>query len=257
VIVKNFFHLSVSHKPLFTSITGFFKVDKLIFICYPDDPEYLRAALADAEQRLSPPDLLRFRRHLKERREIPFWFHTLTALPRERYRDRIDLMLAYDMSDLIMDPRDRRPPLTGPRLRALRRKLAEEPEARGCVQVARLRTPLFRAYWRKLQKQEEYERQAAAIKKDPTLKRVSTSYGFSLSKDELSEKLGQFECVKKHRFAACTKCAGCRRQNCGVCVSCADMPKYGGPGTAKQKCVTRICTNPIMRTCQYCVVVDS
>ena len=215
----------------------------------------MRAALADAEARLDPPDMARFRRHLKERREIPHWFHGVTMLPPDRYRDQINLMLAYDMSDLIMDPRDKQLSLCGPRLRALRRKLADEPP-RLSVQVARLRTPQFRAFWRKLQKQEEYERQAAAMKKDPLLMRTTTSKGFTLSKDELSAKLGQFECVKRHRFAACKKCSGCRRPNCGICINCADMPRYGGLGTSKQKCATRVCTNPIMQTCQFCVVVD-
>lgn len=226
------------------------------FDLHPDDPDYLRIALADAEQRLEPSDLQRFRRHLKDRREIPSWFYAVADISPERYRDRVNLMLCYDMSDLIMDPRERRPPLTGPRLRALRRKLAEEPPQMW-VQVARLRTPQFRAHWHKLQKQEEYEKQETALKKDPLWKRTSNSYGFAVSKDELTEKLGQFDCVrkKKHRFAACTKCTGCRRPNCGICVSCADMPRYGGPGTAKQKCITRICTNPIMRTCQYCVPI--
>lgn len=159
------------------------------------------------------------------------------------------------MSDLIMDPRDLKRPLIGPRLRSLRRKLAENP-GKLHVQVRRLRTAHFRAYWRKLRMQEEYERQIEAAKKDPLVKRTTSSQGFIVSKEELTAKLGQFECVKKHRFASCNKCSGCRRPNCGICVCCADMPKYGGPGTAKQKCVTRVCTNPIMRTCQYCVVAN-
>jgi hypothetical protein len=213
----------------------------------------LRAALKDAQERLEPPDLARFRRYLKERRDIPPWFLAAADLPPDRYTDRVDLMLAYDMSDLIMDPRDTKRPIVGPRLRALRRKLMENPE-RLRVRIARLRPCLFRSHWQKRKKQEEYEKQLAAVKKDPSLKRVSHSHGFTLSKEELEAKLGQFECVKKHRFAACNKCAGCRRSNCGICVSCEDMPRYGGPGTAKQKCITRICTNPIMKTCQYCVV---
>ena len=45
------------------------------------------------------------------------------------------------------------------------------------------------------------------------------------------------------RRQACKKCSNCLFEDCGVCVSCQDMKKFGGPNTKKQKCVKRRCLN--------------
>lgn len=45
------------------------------------------------------------------------------------------------------------------------------------------------------------------------------------------------------RRQACKKCSNCLLENCGVCVSCKDMQKFGGPNTKKQKCLERRCLN--------------
>jgi len=162
-----------------------------------------------------------------------------------------------DMSDLVMDPSEKLPPLKGPRLRSLRRQLMEQSAPRVRVRLARLKKPLVSSYWQKLKKQQDYESFAEAVKKDPSLKRSTfVRHGFNVSKDEMVEKLGHFECVKKHRFRACGKCVGCVRKNCGICANCKDKPKFGGHNIMKQKCVERICTNPIMATCEFCVVVE-
>ena len=42
------------------------------------------------------------------------------------------------------------------------------------------------------------------------------------------------------REATC-KCAGCTKPNCGTCKMCLDMPKFGGPGRKKKRCLQRKC----------------
>ena len=59
-------------------------------------------------------------------------------------------------------------------------------------------------------------------------------------------------CKTKHKSLPCKNCQGCLRDNCGKCVSCRDMPKFGGRGVAKQKCIYRKCVNPIMSNCEIC-----
>ena len=37
------------------------------------------------------------------------------------------------------------------------------------------------------------------------------------------------------------ECTGCLRDDCGDCKFCADMPKFGGPGRKKKRCIHRQC----------------
>ena len=41
----------------------------------------------------------------------------------------------------------------------------------------------------------------------------------------------------------CGMCDGCQMQDCGKCLHCRDMTKFGGPGRKKQACVLRKCSN--------------
>ena len=43
------------------------------------------------------------------------------------------------------------------------------------------------------------------------------------------------------RCRRCRECKGCQRKNCGKCLACQDMPKFGGPGLMKKACIWRIC----------------
>ena len=45
------------------------------------------------------------------------------------------------------------------------------------------------------------------------------------------------------RKTPCGKCSGCSLTNCGTCVSCKDMIKFGGKGIKKKRCLNRKCTN--------------
>ena len=43
------------------------------------------------------------------------------------------------------------------------------------------------------------------------------------------------------RRKRCGNCSGCTRSNCGECIFCLDMPRFGGPGSKKQACELRTC----------------
>ena len=51
----------------------------------------------------------------------------------------------------------------------------------------------------------------------------------------------------------CMKCEGCSAKDCGVCITCKDMKKYGGPGKKKKECVKRVCltSNGIIKFVSY------
>ena len=50
---------------------------------------------------------------------------------------------------------------------------------------------------------------------------------------------------KRRRAQGCGSCPGCLREDCGQCRNCKDKVKFGGPGTKKQKCMLRACTNMV------------
>ena len=48
--------------------------------------------------------------------------------------------------------------------------------------------------------------------------------------------------IIRARKRRCMECAGCKREDCGSCINCKDMKKFGGQGKKKQKCINRVCT---------------
>ena len=45
--------------------------------------------------------------------------------------------------------------------------------------------------------------------------------------------------LSTHRCGACAACNNI--MDCRLCRFCKDLPKYGGPGRARQKCIARQC----------------
>ena len=39
------------------------------------------------------------------------------------------------------------------------------------------------------------------------------------------------------RKKQCCECSGCLTKDCGSCKFCFDMPKFGGPGKKKKRCI--------------------
>ena len=61
----------------------------------------------------------------------------------------------------------------------------------------------------------------------------------------VDEYLSLDECTtcmhkKKRRRGRCG-CVNCLKEDCGACIDCIDMPKYGGPGIRKKRCKERKC----------------
>lgn len=50
---------------------------------------------------------------------------------------------------------------------------------------------------------------------------------------------------RRRRAQRCGICQGCLREDCGQCRNCKDKVKFGGPGTKKQRCMLRTCTNMV------------
>ncbi|XP_035448164.2 jmjC domain-containing histone demethylation protein 1 [Spodoptera frugiperda] len=58
----------------------------------------------------------------------------------------------------------------------------------------------------------------------------------------------------RRRRTRCKKCEACQRTDCGECVFCHDMVKFGGLGRAKQTCVMRQCLQPMLPVTASCAV---
>eukprot|EP00092_Neocalanus_flemingeri_P022708 GFUD01024628.1.p1 GENE.GFUD01024628.1~~GFUD01024628.1.p1 ORF type:complete len:625 (+),score=158.35 GFUD01024628.1:38-1912(+) len=79
--------------------------------------------------------------------------------------------------------------------------------------------------------------------------------GFKGTKSEdLKAKSSLVHCSAniRHKFKACRKCSGCREENCETCIYCLDQARNGGKVVLKQKCVKRVCVNPVVGMCTKC-----
>nr|XP_027219721.1 jmjC domain-containing histone demethylation protein 1-like [Penaeus vannamei] len=56
----------------------------------------------------------------------------------------------------------------------------------------------------------------------------------------------------RHRRVRCKYCESCLRDDCRQCGFCMDMVKYGGPGTMKQTCKMKKCTQPMLPVTAVC-----
>ena len=53
--------------------------------------------------------------------------------------------------------------------------------------------------------------------------------------------------AKRQKVLRCGHCEGCKRECCGTCPNCLDMPRFGGTGKWKQSCVHRVCASPVVQ----------
>lgn len=185
-----------------------------------------------------------------------------------KYEDKALMMDAgdWDLSDIIdsEDEQKTKPIVRGPRLRAGIRDAKEKASrvqlGNWFIKTNKMDPKITEEYMEKLR--EGPESTSKITEEDVELsiqskKGGGKGVGFAgaLSEKELLERKSMSKCTKgkQHRFNACKKCEGCLRGNCGECVYCQDMPRFGGMGVMKQKCETRNCVNPVMKMCPECV----
>ena len=79
---------------------------------------------------------------------------------------------------------------------------------------------------------------AKSLQPSPTQKRGGPAWGPVSAKG------------RTRRCPVLEGCEGCRAEDCGRCPACKDKPKFGGPGTRKQRCAEKRCRGPtVMALC--------
>jgi len=240
---------------------------------HPVDPWFLRRLQLDAEVRLdrgeiSEQEMAKLKKEVRKKRKIPDWFKERFELD---YSDDIKY-LDVDMTDCIevLESPDK---LASPRFKSAKRKLLDlVEEGKSNVRVnlskSKLRSTTANIYLEEMKAYEEIKAELLREEEERKEKLASGKGVDSLGQgaargvgfigaqvEDLLEKKSRVVCKakKKHRFKACAKCTGCRKENCGQCEYCLDMPRFGGLGVIKQKCMDRVCVNPIITTCDQCV----
>lgn len=51
-----------------------------------------------------------------------------------------------------------------------------------------------------------------------------------------------------HKRGRCGECSPCKKEDCGKCIYCLDMKKFGGPGQKKKCCLEKRCTSLVSTT---------
>ncbi|CAG0879254.1 unnamed protein product [Darwinula stevensoni] len=88
------------------------------------------------------------------------------------------------------------------------------------------------------------------VKRKPILRK----YGMNGSKSREVKKASRSD---RRRRVRCKRCIACTRNDCGKCIFCRDMVKFGGPGRMKQSCLERQCRQPqlpVTSVCSKCEV---
>jgi len=248
--------------------------EKKDFGLHPEDPWYVRRCWKDVETRfekgqITEDELNNMKRHLKRKRQVPFWWKQKFDI------DYYDDMRFYDldMSDCIEEEKKEDKELEERLSEAkyqLKKRIGRSQDI--CdIKMKKIRKTVadiylmdFRAYTEMREEMfAEEQARKANVARGFTSGNAGSALGHGQAKgvgfkgvdeNDLLEKRSKVICraKKNHRFKACSKCTGCKTPNCGECEHCLDMPKFGGMGTMKQKCMTRLCINPILRTCDQC-----
>lgn len=241
------------------------------FSLHPEDPWYVRRCLRDGMVRLDRGDITQaefdnLKKHLRRKRQIPFWFKQKFHID---YYDDIQCS-DVDMTDCIDRQEKKEDSNLEEQLRLAKLNLCKN-ETKLEVKLKKLKKATARIYQMEMEAYNEM-RKDLMFEEQERKKKAALGYsngnngqalgggqargvGFkNVDQDDLLEKRAKMICraKKNHRFKACSKCSGCKRENCGECTYCLDMPRFGGSGLLKQKCETRICINPLLSTCDRC-----
>jgi len=240
---------------------------------HPEDPWYIRRCLQDGTQRfergeITEAEFNNLKKQLRKKRQIPFWFKQKFEVD---YYDDIRCT-NVDMTDCIdaAETKEEDPELEE-KLIVAKRNLIKKRNKKLEINIRKMKSRTAQVFLTDLQNYTEM-RDSLIAEEGERKRKAALGYsqgnsgqalgggqargvGFkNVNQDDLLEKRAKVICraKKNHRFKACSKCSGCKKTNCGECEYCLDMPRFGGSGLLKQKCETRICINPLLRTCEHC-----
>ena len=215
-------------------------------------------------EEISDEEFEQLKQELRKKRQIPLWFKMRFTLD---YDDQLPKLMAVSECEEVAEETK----IFHPRVRQAKRLLEERLEEGKIVcdvKMRKLHSIVVETCKRDLdlysqeQKRAEWEQVSLQmeIKSKEMLggagKQAGKGVGFKeVEAKVLLEKKARMVCKaeKQHKFSSCKKCAGCRTENCRKCKHCLDKEKYGGPNKLKQKCMMRICVNPLLSSCKHCV----
>jgi len=227
------------------------------FALHPEDPEFMKRYLKDLEMRvelgfIKQTQFEDLKKDLTLKREIAPWFKKKFPVT---YTDLLETVVAdVEPKDKSVDENGNKFPEMLVSVNDLKRPVSD------CyVMVKSLEEDVFGKHLDEMKAYEAFRvEQILETELKKAVSKVGCSasgYGFKVaSKDDLKAKKSQMFCSanRRHNFKACTKCSGCREANCEACVFCLDKVRNGGRLVLKQKCVRRVCVNPVVATCGDC-----
>ena len=228
------------------------------FALHPEDPEFVKKYFEDLKLRAKNKFIKKemfetVKGDLMLKREIAPLFKEKFPLD---YTDVLELVIEDNVSEETkVDENDNEIP----RIPDVVKNFKKRPFVECCVKMKCLDENVttkhldeMKAYEAILEEQRlEHEAKTAAVK----VGQAGGGSGFKgVDKDDLKAKKSLVLCSanRKHKFKACSKCPGCLEPNCDICVHCVDSPRNGGRNVLRQKCVQRLCINPVMGTCGSC-----
>ena len=204
------------------------------------------------------------KQELSRKRQIPPWFRKRFKLD---YDDQLPKLMSVSACEEVEEKMLSFPPRVWQAKRLLEERL-EEGEIICDVKIRKLHSIVVETCKKDLdlynQEKKRVECEHRSLQMEIKTKEVLGGPGKQAGKGvgfkeveakALLEKKARMVCKaeKQHKFSSCKKCAGCRTENCRKCKHCLDKEKYGGPNKLKQKCMMRICVNPLMSSCKHCV----
>ncbi|GMH86117.1 hypothetical protein TrVE_jg4441 [Triparma verrucosa] len=86
------------------------------------------------------------------------------------------------------------------------------------------------------------------VQQTTTTTTTSSSSSSSIPLNPPNSHLPPQPIVYNKKQTSCGQCPPCLTPNCGTCVHCLDMPKFGGQGKSRQRCKLRKCQNKVIKT---------
>ena len=228
------------------------------FGLHPEDPDFLKRYWEDLKMRvdmglIKHKKFEMLRENLKLKREISPWFKKKFHLD---YTDMFELVIEDERSEeTSVDANDNKIADMKTNIKNVKKM----PLSESYVKVKKLDKEVTDKHLEEMKAYDaitdEHRRDIKAKKATVIIGKAAKGKGFKGAKsDDLKAKRSLVQCAanKKHKFKACRKCSGCREDNCETCVFCLDQARNGGKVVLKQKCVRRVCVNPVMGMCRHC-----